>query len=181
MHPGLLRDSPDDPYVKQLFFTQASQLRYLVLESHAVDCSRASFEGTVNVVSANDRRIENRAAIELNVEYKRLNTFFADYTRNISKGGTFIRTDKPLEVNTEFVFALSIKNIDEPLRLHGRVRWIVRPADATPESQAGMGIEFMYRDEAERRETEAIVEKLMVEELGEDLAARLLGHDVEIR
>jgi type IV pilus assembly protein PilZ len=146
-----------------------------------VDCSRASFEGTVNVVSANDRRIGDRAAIELNVEYKRLNTFFADYTRNISKGGTFIRTDKPLEVNTEFVFALSIKNVDEPLRLHGRVRWIVRPADATPESQAGMGIEFMYRDDAERRETEEIVEKLMVEELGEDLAARLLGHDVEIR
>jgi type IV pilus assembly protein PilZ len=181
MHARLARNASDDPSVKQLFFTDPSQLGQLVLESHAADCSHAAFGGTVNVVSANDRRIQNRAAIELNVEYKRLNTFFADYTRNISKGGTFIRTDRPLEVNTEFVFALTIKNIDEPLRLHGRVRWIVRPADATPESQAGMGIEFMYRDDAERRETEAIVEKLMVEELGEDLAARMLGHDVEIR
>jgi len=152
-----------------------------MMKSHPVDCRLRAFEGTVHAVSSSDRRTDNRAAIELNVEYKRLNTFFADYTRNISKGGTFIRTDRPLEVNTEFVFALTIKNVPEPLRLRGRVRWIVRPADATDESPAGMGIEFQYRDDAERRATESIVEQLMVEELGEDLAARLLGHDVEIR
>ena len=45
-----------------------------------------------------DRRTEGRAAITLRVDYKRLNTFFADYTKNISKGGTFIRTTKPLGV-----------------------------------------------------------------------------------
>ncbi|MDI1447954.1 TIGR02266 family protein [Polyangium sp. 6x1] len=124
-----------------------------------------------------DRRTTGgRAAIELNVEYKRLNTFFADYTRNISKGGTFIRTDRPLDVNTEFVFALSIKNLAEPLRLRGRVKWIVRPVDATPDSPAGMGIEFQYNGENERRETESIVEKLMANELGDELAGKLLGH-----
>lgn len=126
-------------------------------------------------MSPNDRRNNGRTAIELNVEYKRLNTFFADYTRNISKGGTFIRTDRPLDVNTEFVFALNIKSLPEPLRLRGRVKWIVRPSDATADSPAGMGIEFQYADERERRETEAIVEELMAAELGEDLTAKLLG------
>ena len=127
-------------------------------------------------MSGSDRRVQSRAAIELNVEYKRLNTFFADYTRNISKGGTFIRTDRPLDVDTEFVFALSIKSLAEPLRLRGRVKWIVRPADATPDSPAGMGIEFQYNDDRERRDTEAIVEKLMANELGDELAGKLLGH-----
>ena len=47
-----------------------------------------------------DRRFGMRAPIELKVEYKRLNTFFADYTKNISRGGTFIATDKPLPVGT---------------------------------------------------------------------------------
>jgi type IV pilus assembly protein PilZ len=120
----------------------------------------------------------HRAAIELNVEYRRLNTFFADYTRNISKGGTFIRTDRPLDVATEFVFALTIRGLQEPLRLRGRVKWIVTPADGTPESPAGMGIEFQYADETERRETEAIVERLMASELGDGLAARLLGKKI---
>ncbi len=39
-----------------------------------------------------DRRKDQREPIELQVSYKRLNTFFADYTRNISRGGTFIGT-----------------------------------------------------------------------------------------
>lgn len=130
-------------------------------------------------MSDSDRRYNQRQAIELSVEYKRMNTFFADYTRNISKGGTFIRTDRPLDVATEFVFALTIRGLAEPLRLRGRVKWIVKVADATPQSPAGMGIEFMYADDAERRATEAIVEKLMANELGEGLAARLLGRKVQ--
>lgn len=104
-----------------------------------------------------------------------MNTFFADYTRNISKGGTFIRTERPLDVATEFVFALTIRGLAEPLRLHGRVKRIVATGDATEQSPAGMGIEFMYENDAERRATEAIVEQLMEEELGEGLTARLLG------
>jgi len=126
-------------------------------------------------VDPSDRRHERRQAIELSVEYKRLNTFFADYTRNISKGGTFIRTERPLDVATEFVFALTIRGLPEPLRLRGRVKWIVSPADATPQSPAGMGIEFQYANDEERRATEAIVEKLMADELGEGLTQRLLG------
>ncbi|WP_437478627.1 PilZ domain-containing protein [Sorangium sp. So ce1014] len=122
-----------------------------------------------------DRRSAHRAAIELSVEYKRLNTFFADYTRNISKGGTFIRTDRPLAIGTEFVFALSIRNLAEPLRLRGRVKWIVMPAEATEEAPAGMGIEFQYASEAESAATEAVVEQLMMSELGETLASKLLG------
>ena len=122
-----------------------------------------------------DRRQEIRVPIELKVEYKKLNTFFADYTKNISKGGTFIRTERPLDIATEFVFALTIRGLSEPLRLRGRVKWIVTPADATPNSPAGMGIEFMYANDAERRATEAIVEKLMADELGDGLTARLLG------
>jgi type IV pilus assembly protein PilZ len=126
-------------------------------------------------VDTGDRRNASRQAIELSVEYKRLNTFFADYTRNISKGGTFIRTERPLDVATEFVFALTIRGLAEPLRLRGRVKWIVKPADATPASPAGMGIEFVYKDDDERHATEAIVEKLMADELGEGLTQRLLG------
>ena len=122
-----------------------------------------------------DRRSAARAAIELSVEYKRLNTFFADYTRNISKGGTFIRTDRPLAVGTEFVFALTIRSLEEPLRLRGRVKWAVTTAEATADSPAGMGIEFQYDDEAERDATERVVERLMSSELGEALTAKLLG------
>jgi type IV pilus assembly protein PilZ len=121
-----------------------------------------------------DRRRQHRAPIELKVEYKRLNTFFADYTKNISRGGSFIATDKPLPVGTEFVFALSVPNLPEPLRLRGKVIWVTQPALATKADPAGMGIEFQY-DEHERREKESAVERLMTAELGEHLTTKLLG------
>src|SRR5262245_64187169 len=107
-----------------------------------------------------DRRGADRAAIELKVEYKRLNTFFADYTKNISKGGTFIRTDKPLDVGTEFVFALGIPQLGEPVRLRGKVVWTVPIERATRETPAGMGIRFQYGNKEERLATEENGEKM---------------------
>jgi type IV pilus assembly protein PilZ len=125
-----------------------------------------------------DRRNNDRHTIELKVEYKRLNTFFADYTKNISKGGTFIRTDKPLDLGTEFVFALGIPQLDEPMRLRGRVVWTVPTERATREAPAGMGIRFQYANDEERLATEEIVERLMRSELGEHLSQKLLGRRV---
>ena len=130
-------------------------------------------------MDGSERRVAQRAAIVLNVEYKRVNTFFADYTRNISKGGTFIRTDRPLQIGTEFVFALTIRTVSEPLKLRGRVKWVVTPEEASADQPAGMGIEFLYSSEDERKSTEAIVEKLMSQELGEGLTSRLLGKKLD--
>jgi type IV pilus assembly protein PilZ len=121
-----------------------------------------------------DKRTEARAPITLRVNYKRLNTFFADYTKNISRGGTFIKTTKPLQVGTQFVFVLALPEVAE-LELTGEVKWVVAEADATEENPAGMGIQFVFRDESERRKVEDYVSKLMSEALGPQLAARLLA------
>jgi type IV pilus assembly protein PilZ len=125
--------------------------------------------------SAGNRRNHDRAPIELKVEYQRKNTFFADYTKNISRGGTFIATERPLPVGTEFVFALGVPSLPQALRLRGKVIWITTVNDASPANPAGMGIEFQYRDDAERQQKEAAVERLLIAELGETLATRLLG------
>lgn len=121
-----------------------------------------------------DRREMTRLPIELRVEYRRLNSFFADYTKNISKGGTFIRTAKPLPPGTEFVFVLTVPKLGEPLRLNGEVVWTVDPARASDENPAGMGIRFKYADAGEREATERVVEHLIKGELGDHISERLL-------
>ncbi len=118
-----------------------------------------------------DRRFEPRTPIELKVEYKRLNTFFYDYTKNISRGGTFIKTEKPLPNGTLFLFKLFVPTLEGPLVLHGEVRWVVavgghRPDQEAPSEEAGMGIRFVYEDERQRNDVEQTVEKLMVSQLG---------------
>ena len=124
-----------------------------------------------------ERRGSPRAAIELNVEYKKLNTFFHDYTRNISQGGTFIRTVKPLEVGTEFIFKLKVPELLEPLSLHGQVMWVVREEDAGRDPdrpEAGMGIQFLYHSEEDRLRVESTVERLMKKHLGEVAFSKLM-------
>jgi type IV pilus assembly protein PilZ len=123
-----------------------------------------------------ERRDGDRPAIELSVEYKRLNAFFADYTKNISRGGTFIKTDKPLPIGTEFIFKLSAPGASEPLALRGRVQWVMTEADAKAQGQdPGMGIGFIYASEDERERVIAIVEALMVKSLGSVIYEKLVG------
>jgi type IV pilus assembly protein PilZ len=82
-------------------------------------------------------------------------------------------------VGTEFVFALGVPGMPDPLRLRGKVIWVTPTHEATKANPAGMGIEFQY-DATERQEKEAGVERLMLQELGELLTTRLLGRKPQV-
>lgn len=117
-----------------------------------------------------DARTNGRAPIELKVDYKKLNSFFADYTKNISKGGTFIKTKKSLPIGTRFLFRLNVPGRPAPFELTGEVAW------AKPDGEdAGMGIRFIYTDDRQRGDFEAVVERLMADSLGTELTAKLLN------
>ncbi len=122
-----------------------------------------------------ERRVDVRSPIELKVEYKRLNTFFADYTKNISRGGTFIKTSRPLPIGTEFLFKLFVPGRDEPLTIHGEVQRIV---DSSDDTEAGMAIKFVYREGDPQVEIARIVESLMTASFGPKLSARLMAQRV---
>jgi type IV pilus assembly protein PilZ len=116
-----------------------------------------------------EMRQQLRVPIELKVDYKKLNSFFADYTKNISKGGTFIKTKKPLSIGTKFLFKLTVPQRAEPFELLGEVVWSKADGD-----EPGMGIRFIYNSDSQRAEFEAVVEKLMADSLGPDLTEKLL-------
>jgi type IV pilus assembly protein PilZ len=117
-----------------------------------------------------------RPPIELKVEYKKLNSFFADYTKNISKGGTFIRTERPLKAGTEFMFHLTVPHRAQPFVLHGRVTWVHGADAAVPVAagERGMGITFLFADDAQRRVFSDEVEAMMRTSLGDLVVERLL-------
>jgi type IV pilus assembly protein PilZ len=122
-----------------------------------------------------DRRKATRESIELVVRYQRVNAFFADYAKNISRGGTFVATTEPLPPNTEFVLSLAVPELEEPLQLRAKVMWTTAPEVASKVHPAGMGIQFQYRDAEERSRVEGLVEHLIVDQLGQRHADRLLG------
>jgi type IV pilus assembly protein PilZ len=116
-----------------------------------------------------EHRDHGRAPIELKVDYKKLNSFFADYTKNISKGGTFIKTKKALPQGTRFLFRLTLPGRDAPFELSGEVVHASGSAD-----DAGMGIRFVWTDDRDRLAFERAVEGLMSESLGARVTERLL-------
>ena len=116
-----------------------------------------------------EHRAHPRMPIELEVQYKRLNGFFSDYTKNISKGGTFIRTKKPLPIGTPFLFRLKVPSCLEAFEVMGEVVRSEGIGDAP-----GMAIRFVWRDETVRATFEQMVEKLMAESFGPVVAAGLL-------
>ncbi len=136
-----------------------------------------------------DLRDNARQPITLRVDYKRVNMFFSDYTKNISKGGTFIKTKNPLPIGTEFVFVMSFPGVTPTLELAGEVVWVAGENDALPSGvespgtsreagEAGMGIKFKFGDgddgERERERVAKFVETMMTERLGEHISSKLL-------
>ncbi len=116
-----------------------------------------------------EHREHGRAPIELKVDYKKLNSFFADYTKNISKGGTFIRTKKTLPVGTRFLFRLTVPGRAKPFELNGEVVHATATGD-----EPGMGIRFVWTNTRDRTTFEGVVEGLMAESLGPLVATKLL-------
>src|SRR5690242_19014170 len=120
--------------------------------------------------TGSETRAHVRAPIELKVDYKKMNSFFADYTKNISKGGTFIKTKKPLPVGTRFLFKLTVPKREAPFELLGEEVWSNGQA-----AEPGMGIRFIYSDDRQRGDFEGVVEALMAESLGVELTEKLLN------
>ena len=122
-----------------------------------------------------ERREAGRAALELPVEYERLNALLSDYTHNISRGGTFIRTEKPLPVGTVLSFTIRAPELGEALILRGVVRWVVDTDQAAGGRPPGMGIAFVFESTTEKEAVETRLDQLMVGALGRDAFEKLMG------
>ncbi len=129
----------------------------------AVMCDRAA------MTLAN--RKAPRAPIEIKVEYRRLNAFIADYTRDISRGGLFVKTERPLEEGERALFTLTVPKVASPLSFDGVVRRVVPPGN---DEEAGMGVELLFADDDERLALQHVVDGLMVEHLGVALYERMM-------
>ena len=132
------------------------------------------------ILVSDERRQFPRASIELQVEYDRLNSFFADWTRNICQGGTFVETDEPLDVGTEALFMLNAPGFDAPLAIRGRIVWSSRegeppPPEADGTDGPGMGVRFLYDNEEQRQNIEEVVGRLIRDQLGELAYVKLMG------
>lgn len=100
-----------------------------------------------------------RLEYELPVAYRTVAGFVTDWAVNISRGGLFINTQKPLAVGTHVKLIVSLPGTEFPFDLTGRVTR-VNEAHLAPNQVPGMAIEFVGVDEDKRIHLEEFVERL---------------------
>ena len=67
-----------------------------------------------------------------------------EYSENLTKGGCFIKTSKPLAVGRTVLIEVRVPEIaEDPISIPGEVTWSSRDLETLgPDQKAGMGIEY---------------------------------------
>ncbi|SES85833.1 TIGR02266 family protein [Stigmatella erecta] len=103
-----------------------------------------------------------RLEYELPVAYQSVSGFITDWAVNISRGGLFINTKKPLSVGSPVRLIVSLPGTKFPFDLTGRVTRI-NTAHEGANHVPGMAIEFVNVDDEKRALLEQFVDRLRAE------------------
>ena len=87
----------------------------------------------------NDKRAHMRMPVSLKVTYLSRGDLQKDLVIDLSPGGLFVRTSKPLPIGTEVELEVVVADEDPPLHVRGKVIWL-RSKKGPHE---GMGIQFI--------------------------------------
>ncbi len=93
------------------------------------------------------------------VAYRSVGSFLSDWATNISQGGLFINTRKPLPVGTAVRVLVQLPGASFPYHLEGRVSRVTE-FDNRANMVPGMAVEFTGVDDDRRREIEGFVARL---------------------
>ncbi|NMB73670.1 MAG: TIGR02266 family protein [Myxococcales bacterium] len=137
------QEPPLPPGVEVEFYSEENRTLQLVLD-HAAG----------KAVDFVDRR-SHRMPCSFVVTYGRDDQFVREFAEDISEGGSFIRTDRLFPVGTVVECKLKPPGYLLGLKLWARVAWV----KATGQPR-GMGLEFLFETERQRKKVRDIVQKL---------------------
>lgn len=106
-----------------------------------------------------ERRRFDRVPVEIEIRYETADGFFQDYIRNLSLGGIFIETSKPLPTNTKLKVQFSLPEMSDPIVADGVVVHTLRVGQARNPSVSGMGIRFSELEPSSRQMLESYLRK----------------------
>jgi len=89
-----------------------------------------------------ERRRTQRFPVQIQIQYQTADGFFQDYMRNLSLGGIFIETSKPLPMNTKLRVEFRLPDMSAPIAADGIVVHTLRVGQVKNPTVSGMGIRF---------------------------------------
>ncbi len=90
-----------------------------------------------------------RFEVEIWVDFSTLDITMSTSVLNLSQGGVFIKSDRPLPLDTEVALVLRLPG-GSPVHATGRVVWNHDLTKDTPHGLGGSGIQFLDIPDADR-------------------------------
>ena len=123
-------------------------------------------------MSSQSKRKSPRSSVEVRIDYEQAGMRVTQFGKNVSRGGLFVKTDTPLAVGERLPIVLGLPNHKDPVHLHAVVRRVVTPTEA---GEPGMGMSFLFEDDAQRVSFFRLIDHVIIEQLGAELYQRLSG------
>jgi type IV pilus assembly protein PilZ len=92
-------------------------------------------------VKVENQRREKRCPATLKVTYNSFLEFKSEYTKNVSQGGMFIKTDHPHEIGSRIDVQLHSQELGEPMHIVCEV--VRRETDVSGGKEQGIGVKFV--------------------------------------
>ncbi|NJD57739.1 MAG: TIGR02266 family protein [Nitrospirae bacterium] len=109
-----------------------------------------SIDALQNVdLPSSEQRREKRCPLTLKVSYTTYGQFIDEYTKNVSRGGMFIRTKRPHQVKDVVELLLHVPGLPDPVHIKGEIAH-VNIVNA-PDEEAGVGVKFIDIDDTSRQ------------------------------
>ena len=115
------------------------------------------------IIKVQERRREKRVPVDIEVQYSTEESFAVDWISNISRGGFFIKTEKPFPPGTKLKINFTLPDRQIPIKVEGVVRWKADPG-SDPRIIPGMGVEITKISEKDRKYLEDFVSTVLKEE-----------------
>jgi len=113
---------------------------------------------------AAERRDNLRVPISIRARYRTGDIFANNYIDNLSSGGVFITTPKPLPLDTKVKLRLLFEDKDVEIEVEGKVVWENTQAGKLGDiTKPGMGIKFLKIDREAQQVIDDIVHKALEE------------------
>jgi type IV pilus assembly protein PilZ len=106
------------------------------------------------------KRSHERYEVTIPVDCTTQQVFISNHVCNISRGGLFIRSDKPLPLQAEVSLILRLPETGVTIRATGRVVWNYDVARGTSRIVPGSGIRFVDMSPSDRATLESYLKKL---------------------
>ena len=106
------------------------------------------------------KRASERYEVTIPVDCTTQQVFISNHVCNISRGGLFIRSDKPLPLQAEVSLVLRLPDAGVTIRATGRVVWNYDVVRGTSRIIPGSGIRFVDMSPSDRAALESYLKRL---------------------